>query len=97
VRLREKRAVLERALAGRCGPHQLCLLVEQLAHLDYREAAIERVEVERRAPCPLNAAVEWLSGKGRSTDGVAAMQRLLRRAGAEARTGAARGRGRRAG
>jgi transposase len=45
-RLREKLPELERALTGRVGPHQRFLLAQQLAHIDYLEAAIERVSVE---------------------------------------------------
>lgn len=45
-RLRDKRALLERALAGCVGPHQRFLLAEQLAHLDALEESIERVSAE---------------------------------------------------
>jgi transposase len=49
-RLREKRPLLERALAGVVRPHQQFLLAEHLGHLDYLEEAIARVsaEVEER-------------------------------------------------
>jgi transposase len=46
VRLREKLPELERALTGRVGPHQRFLLAQQLAHIDYLDAAIERVSAE---------------------------------------------------
>jgi transposase len=45
-RLREKLPELERALTGRVGPHQRFLLAQQLAHIDYLDAAIERVSAE---------------------------------------------------
>jgi transposase len=45
-RLREKRPALERALTGQVGPHQRFLLAQQLAHLDYLDAAIERISAE---------------------------------------------------
>jgi hypothetical protein len=45
-RLREKLPELERALPGRDGPHQRFLLAEQLAHIDYLDAASERVSAE---------------------------------------------------
>jgi transposase len=45
-RLREKLPELERALTGRIGPHQRFLLAQQLAHLDYLDAAVERISAE---------------------------------------------------
>jgi transposase len=45
-RLREKLPQLERALVGRVGPHQRFLVAEQLAHIDFLEAAIARVSAE---------------------------------------------------
>jgi transposase len=45
-RLREKLPELERALTGRVGPHQQFLLAQQLAHIDYLDAAVERVSAE---------------------------------------------------
>ncbi len=45
-RLREKLPELERALAGRVEVHQRFLLAEQVAHIDFLDAAIERVGVE---------------------------------------------------
>jgi transposase len=45
-RLREKAPALERALAGQIGPHQRFLLAQQLAHLDFLDAAIAAVSAE---------------------------------------------------
>src|SRR4051812_1275330 len=45
-RLREKLPELERALAGRFTPHQRFMVAEQLAHIDFLEAAIARVSAE---------------------------------------------------
>jgi transposase len=45
-RLREKIPQLERALVGRVGAHQRFLVAEQLAHIDFLEAAIARVSAE---------------------------------------------------
>ncbi len=45
-RLREKLPQLQRALAGRVGPHQRFLLAEQLAHIDALDDAIARVGAE---------------------------------------------------
>jgi transposase len=45
-RLREKIPQLERALAGCIGPHQRFLVAEQLAHVDFLDAAIARVSAE---------------------------------------------------
>jgi transposase len=45
-RLREKLPELERALAGRVADHQRFLLAEQLAHVDFLDAAIDRVGAE---------------------------------------------------
>ena len=45
-RLREKLPQLERALVGRVGAHQRFLVAEQLAHIDFLEAAIARVSAE---------------------------------------------------
>jgi len=47
-RLREKRAALERALAGRFGPHQRLLLAEILAHIDFLDETIDRLSAEIR-------------------------------------------------
>ena len=45
-RLRTKLPELERSLTGRLGPHQRFLLAQQLAHVDYLDAAIVRVGTE---------------------------------------------------
>jgi transposase len=45
-RLRQKLPQLERALAGRFGPHQRFLVAQQLAHLDALDEAIGRVSDE---------------------------------------------------
>jgi transposase len=45
-RLREKLPELERALAGRVEAHQRFLVAEQLAHVDFLEASIDRVSAE---------------------------------------------------
>ena len=45
-RLREKLPALERALVGRFGAHQRFLVAQQLAHLDFLDAAIAEVSAE---------------------------------------------------
>lgn len=45
-RLREKLPALERALVGLVAPHQRFMLAQQLAHVDFLDAAIERVSAE---------------------------------------------------
>jgi transposase len=45
-RLRDKLPALERALAGRVGPHQRFLVARQLAHVDFLEASIAQVSAE---------------------------------------------------
>jgi len=45
-RMRQKRGELERALAGRMGPHQRYMLTEQMVHLEYLEEAIARLGAE---------------------------------------------------
>jgi transposase len=45
-RLRETIPQLERALTGCIGPHQRFLVAEQLAHVDFLDAAIARVSAE---------------------------------------------------
>ena len=45
-RLREKVPQLERALAGRFGPHQRFLVAQQLAHVDFLDESIARVSAE---------------------------------------------------
>jgi transposase len=60
-RLRDKLSDLERALTGRVGAHQRFLLAAQLAHVDFLDAAIERVSAEIRERLrPLEAAVARL-------------------------------------
>ena len=60
-RLRDKLPQLERALAGRFGPHQRFLLAEQLALVDALEASIERVSAEIAERLrPFEAALERL-------------------------------------
>jgi transposase len=69
--LREKRATLERALAGRVGPHQRFLLAEQLTHIDHLDASIDRVSIEiteRLRPLEERLArLESIPGVGRRT------------------------------
>jgi transposase len=45
-RLREKRAPLERALAGRFGAHQRLLVAEILTHIDFLDETIDRLSAE---------------------------------------------------
>lgn len=45
-KLRDKRAQLEEALAGRVKPHHRFLLAEHLSHIDYLDEAITRVSTE---------------------------------------------------
>src|SRR5438105_3098037 len=45
-RMRAKRGLLERALAGRMAPHQRFLLTEQLCHIDALDDGIARVSAE---------------------------------------------------
>lgn len=45
-RLREKLPELEQALQGRFGAHQRFLVAQQLAHIDFLDASIERVSAE---------------------------------------------------
>jgi transposase len=60
-RLRDKRADLERALAGAVGPHQRFLLGEQLRHLAALDDSIARVSAEIAARVrPVAAALEAL-------------------------------------
>jgi transposase len=70
-RLRNKRELLEQALAGRVRPHHRFLLAEQLCHIETLDEAIGRVgaEIARRLE-PLEAAVARLltiPGVGRRT------------------------------
>jgi transposase len=45
-RLREKIPALQRALSGRVGPHQRFLLAQQLAHVDFLDEQIARLDAE---------------------------------------------------
>ncbi|MFN8472522.1 MAG: IS110 family transposase [Anaerolineae bacterium] len=45
-RLREKRALLEQALAGRLKPHHRFMLVQHLSHIDYLDEAIDKLDKE---------------------------------------------------
>jgi transposase len=45
-RLREKIPVLQQALAGHVGPHQRFLLAQQLAHVDFLDEQIARLDAE---------------------------------------------------
>jgi transposase len=69
--LRHKIPQLERALAGRFGPHQRMLLAEQLAHVDYLDATIARLNQEvptRLAPFEaLIARLDTIPGVGQLT------------------------------
>ncbi len=70
-RLRNKRELLEQALAGRVRPHHRFLLAEQLGHIEALDEAIGRVgaAIARRLE-PLEAAVErrlTIPGVGRRT------------------------------
>jgi transposase len=60
-RLREKLPALERALAGRCGPHQRFLVAQQLAHIDFLDEAraCASAEIAERLR-PVEEAVERL-------------------------------------
>jgi transposase len=70
-KLRSKIPELERALAGRFGPHQRFLIAEQLAHLDYLDESIERVSqqvAERVSPFEeAIARLDTIPGVGRRT------------------------------
>jgi transposase len=45
-KMRDKRATLERALAGGFGQHQRFLVAEVLAQIDFLDETIERLSVE---------------------------------------------------
>jgi transposase len=70
-KLREKRAMLERALAGRFGPHQRFLVAEILAHIDFLDETIERLSSEigeRERPFePVLDRLDTIPGVGRRT------------------------------
>ena len=68
-RLRRKAPELERALAGRVGPHQRFLLARQLAHIDDLDELLAQVSAEiaarLRASEPALARLEGIPGVGR--------------------------------
>ena len=70
-RMKEKIPQLERALAGRFGPHQRFLVARQLAHIDFLDRAIEEVSAEvatRLAPFEAEIALlDGIPGVGRVT------------------------------
>lgn len=70
-RMREKRPTLERALAGRFGPHQRFLVAEILAHIDFLDETIERLcaEIgERERPFEaVLTRLDTIPGLGRRT------------------------------
>jgi transposase len=70
-RMREKRPTLERALAGRFGPHQRFLVAEILAHIDFLDETMERLCAEiRERERPFEAVLDRLDtvpGVGRRT------------------------------
>ncbi|HEV2459920.1 MAG TPA: IS110 family transposase, partial [Ktedonobacterales bacterium] len=70
-RLREKIPQLEQALAGQFGPHHRFLIAQQLAHIDFLDASLERVSAEiaeRLRPFePALERLQTLPGVGRRT------------------------------
>jgi transposase len=70
-KLRAKLPELERALAGRFGPHQRFLVAQQLAHLDFLDESIERVSGEIAARLrsweAAIARLDTIPGVGRRT------------------------------
>ena len=70
-KMRDKRATLERALAGRFGPHQRFLVAEVLAHIDFLDETIERLSTEiGERERPFEAVLDRLDtipGVGRRT------------------------------
>ena len=70
-RLREKLPLLEQALTGQFGPHQRFLIAQQLAHIDFLDASLERVSAEiaervRPFDVPLQR-LQTIPGVGRRT------------------------------
>ena len=58
-RLREKRAALEQALAGRFTAHHRFMLVQHLSHIDYLDEQIAKLDAEITAQIrPFQAAVD---------------------------------------
>jgi transposase len=70
-RLREKIPQLEQALAGQFGRHQRFLIAQQLAHIDFLDASLERVSAEigdRLRPFePELERIQTIPGMGRRT------------------------------
>jgi transposase len=70
-KMRDKRATLERALAGRFGPHQRFLVAEVLAQIDFLDETIERLSAEigeRERPFELLLErLDTIPGVGRRT------------------------------
>jgi transposase len=70
-RLRDKLPQLEQALAGQFGPHQRFLIAQQLAHIDFLDATLERVSAEigaRLRPSePELERLQTIPGVGRRT------------------------------
>jgi transposase len=70
-RMKEKIPQLERALAGRFGPHQRFLVARQLAHIDFLDHQIEEVSAEvaqRMSPFEEEIALlDTIPGVGRDT------------------------------
>jgi transposase len=70
-RLREKLPQLEQALAGQFGTHHRFLLAQQLAHIDFLDASLERVSTEiaeRVRPFEAEVArLQSIPGVGRRT------------------------------
>src|SRR5687767_3283553 len=70
-RLREKIPQLERALAGRFGAHQRFLVAEQLAHVDFLDERIARLDAEiaerTRPVADVLERLDTIPGVGRRT------------------------------
>jgi transposase len=70
-RLREKRPVLQQALAGSFGPHQQFLIAEQLTHIDELDERLARLDAEvaeRLRPVqPVLDRLDTIPGVGRRT------------------------------
>jgi transposase len=70
-RLREKIPQLEQALAGQFSAHQQFLIAQQLAHIDFLDASLERVSAEigaRLRPCEGELErLQTIPGVGRRT------------------------------
>jgi transposase len=70
-RLREKIPQLEQALAGQFSAHQRFLIAQQLAHIDFLDASLERLSAEigdRLRPFePEQERLQTIPGVGRRT------------------------------